>query len=547
MLPPDQTTLAPNPDHVAWTPTDAAAPAGAPLLLPRGWDAIGLDGRLYAAEAPEGAAGPEGAASSLGPYTEFVRAPGVGVHQLPIPGFEDPLTFPVLSEWERARVAGSLAHRAGRGTETQTDGPQDRLAKCCHGVRRTKAPPKAHRTDRGAWKWTGLVQCGERCCPRCGPRFARATAEKMGALFSSWLHGDDSGLTNPDVWMLSLALPHRALDEVADLVDDLYDLRKLLLASPAWRAFASRWGISSTVTSLDVTFGGDHGAHPHLHIALLASGAWVTGDERRRAARWHARAGLVEPDHDDDRPAYERALRRAHADDARADDPAATWVDAPLSALDRRERTIVLAYVERTSGLFETWAEMVGATLLPERTPFGRNKGKLQRRPVTRAALRLTPGEDAARYFTAWGLESEIGGTAIKSKSHLRLLDAAGAGSLPAALAWRVWREATKGRQWVVGLGDAMKRQGLTDEDVAAWAKARTAERDAERRRLGPVREWVPITVEIAPALWPGALALGLDVVERIASEAADDGRDAQDAVSRACWSALLRAPPSSG
>lgn len=564
MTPPDDRTLPPEPDaaqdaqgaFVLAPPVVGLACAGA--LSDEPGAQLGLDGRSWAPlprEAPRSV--PLHGLPDAGGQDDPDRPPERPTAGPPAQAVFDLVDVPQLGLWDRKRVAGALAQRPGQQTpkQQQRPGPHDRLSKCCHGVRvKADESPQLFRTDRGKLVWQGLMSCEEKCCPKCGVSWAHDTCNTLGAVFEAWLSADPQH----DVWMLSLAIPHARTDDVRQLVRALYEMAPTFFRTSEWRAFARRFDIGQgkVVRIIDSTHGGDNGAHPHWHIALLVDGVTITGAERRDAAINHARAHLRAPDDDAtdaERAAYAKAMKRADEDQARALNGYTTWNDAPLTALDRRERQIVLASLAARYGLWSAWVDTVRDWLGPERARFGRNRGELQPRHVARSALRLTPGEDASRYFTAWGLESEIGGTPIKARSHLRLLDAAGAGVVGAGDAWVTWREAMKRKSWAIGVTRACRATGVTAAMVEAYRKRKQDERDAARERAGqPVERVKPFWVVVPSLLWEAACLVGLDVIERIACEAVDAGAPAQDAVTRACWAvqpevnrrALARARP---
>lgn len=537
------------------TPDTVPAPAGQLVWPVDGVAAqLGLDGRAYAPRAACSASDappdPEGAGPSLGPLHGLLRADPAPPVQLVL-DLADLDAIPVLPLWERRRQAAALASRPGQGTARQTEGPQDRMAKCCNLVRReASASPTMFRTERGAWSWSLVVRCNEWCCPSCGPRRARDTAAQLGAILDSWQHNDAGGLLVPDAWMLTLTVPHELPGrpdrprtyrdaDVASTVSTLYEAHALFVRSRAWRAFCRRFGISSTVRVLDAVFGGPSGAHPHFHLALLPAAAQVTGDERRAAA-------IQRPDVDVDlaESEQEQAARRAlgeriRAARARALDPDASWPDADLPQLDDDERGTVLRYLERD--VREAWRDAV--------------EDWTGARPSSTACLRLTPGDDSSRYFTAWGLSNEVTATPIKARSHLRLLDAAGAGHAAAGAAFVEWREATAGRSWVTGLGRTRRRLGLTADDVAAHAKAAQLERDNHHRELvaahlaEPIVLVKPLSLVIPSYLWAAAAHVGFDVLERLADYADANGLPPQETLIDACLGGLraLRGPPRPG
>jgi len=526
---------------------------------------LGLDGRSYAPPALPTAAGEAGPSlGTLRAKTWGERPPAFPVHGPPAQlrlGLDEWDAIEPLTRWGRRRVAAALAERVGELTAKRAaaiedgrqrpGGTQDNLAKCCYGMRQSSSTsPAMWRTPRGKIVWSGLVRCGDRCCPECGVNWAQATSHKVGCLIARWLGSDAGGLLDPDAWMLTLAPPHALSDAIGVSVDDLQTIYDRFVRCAAWRRFALRWGLAhedddgryrkhaAVVPFLDAAFGGDNGAHVHYHTLLLVGGARVSGEERRSAAL-RASAG-PRPEDDDVEAviAWEHRAQRIEDDRLNALDPSSRWEAAPLRALDRHERAVLLDRIAADAGLWSALVEII-QDVKPRRVElFGKRKGELVPQWVARSALQLTPGEDAARYFTAWGLESELGASPLKGRSHLRLLDAAGAGVPLAGNTWKAWREAVRGRRWARGLGPAMKRLGIDDDDVSEWATAKQAERDERRARAAvePLPVFAPVAIVVPHYLWGAAVVVGVDVVEHVACAAADAGEDAQAAVSALLW-----------
>lgn len=616
---PDNRTLPPRADaaqvaqDAPWRPCEGLAPGGQLELLEAPGTALGFDGRGYAAPPPAApAVGPSlGTLRDVSPGTPDPAAVAAGAGppgqlRLDLAEWD---AIEQLTLWGRRRVAGALATRSGTMTparaaaieagEQLAGGTQDNLGKCCHGTRIGAASPALYRTPRGKLVWSGLVRCGDRCCPVCGPAYAQKSSHRTGALIDRWLASDAGGLLDPDAWMLTLAPPHAMTDAIAASVDDLYRIEQLFMRTPEWRAFALRWQLArrdergryqplaGVVPYLDASFGGANGAHVHFHTLLLVGGARVTG-EQRRACALRATAGR-RPDADDVEAliAWEHRAQRIADDYARAVDPSSRWLDAPMRALDQHERCMLLDRFAADAGLLVALtrviqsvkpmqlerfrrpsifatddeaaaakraaaraAELAQYTSLEQPPPPREDRNAPREVPchVAPSALQLTPGEDAARYFTAWGLESELGASPLKGRSHLRLLDAAGAGVAFAGATWQQWREAVRGRRWARGLGAALRRLGLDDAAVSAWAAAKQAERDelrAERERRAAERErrpvelppvLAPLSVVVPWYLWGAAHVAGLEVVEQLAVAVADAGGDAQQAVIDLCW-----------
>ena len=363
---------------------------------------------------------------------------------------------PQLGLWERLDLAhGALCAHGGPGAF------ESRQAKC-HRTRRKKGAVRGYRTERGAWRWGGLVQCDLWACPSCGTRRARSTAATLGVAIDRWLRRSEY----TDVWMLTLTAPHRAEDLVGVTIERLYAAHAAFLKSPQWRAFVERWSVASTVRVLDVTFGGRNGAHPHFHVALFPSHAV---DIAREDGMLLSTAHKARSDRDD---------RARRCDEIALD----LW------------------------GAWESALRGAGVT-----------------RAVAGEAVKLSPAEKARSYFTAWGLADEVGATPAKARSHLRLLDAAGAGVAGAGAAYVEWCAAVHGRQWVTGLADLRSRLSISDEDVETYVAELRVKRDAALEAAGtPVQLVRPLSIVIPELLYPAALSLGWARVTAIL-----DGADA--------------------
>ena len=354
----------------------------------------------------------------------------------------DVLTYPVQDQWTRLDWANQLG-------EWDT-----RAAKCHRTRRRALAPTPMYRTERGGWSIGGVVRCNHWTCPACGVARARDTSAVLGLCIERWLAGG-LGLLAPDVWMLTLTMPHTRDDHPGAIVDALFAAWEVFTRSRAWRTWRARWGVSSVVRVMDVTFGGRNGCHPHFHVALFPSLA---------ATCWR-------------------------------DADAGELVTQPIRGMvdgDRRDVLDGLAVELRS--LWHDALRTVGVT-----------------RAIARESLELTGGERAAAYFVGWGLGDEVGATTIKARSHLRLLDAAEAGHQQAGPAYAEFCTVAAGRQWVSsGLGDLRRRCGVEDADVDAYRQRKQAERDAAAAARGePVVLVRPLLVEIPADLYGEAMRQG--------------------------------------
>lgn len=482
---------------------DELAPAAQPSLFAAAGSQRGLDGRWY--EHPEATApkGPE-TEPLLGTNAEFCTRSSAGETELPgaklwgghqlVLDLADTAAIPQLDLFTRR----DLQH-AVMCEQLGDAGFEHRLSKCG----RTRVPNRKagvvtlYRDERGTWHHTGHVKCEHMCCAKCGTGEARSTAATLGVGFTSWLHGrrNDQGgrrdrperLRYRDVWMLTLTLPHKMADAPGATVEKLFDAHARFKRSAAWRNFCREWGINSAVRVLDPTFGGRDGVHPHFHIALFVEKA------RDR----------------DERP--ERLVEEYEPGKFRARDSLLAWRAHRAMSLDERKRRCA----EIGTVLWGAWHDALRAAGVEHM--------------IGAHALELSPGEKAAAYFTGWGLADEVGATTAKHRSHLRLLDAAGAGVVGAGEMFVQWVAATHGKQWITGVGDLRARLEIRDEDIEAHVAELRRVRDAAAAERGePVVLVRALQVDVPDALHAAALSLGWPQVHKVCSDADERGEVAQ-------------------
>jgi hypothetical protein len=483
---------------------------GGQVVLPGYAGQQGLDGTTYYVESDSDRS-PERASCSLGPHTEFRTDGFLPPTEAPLPGqlqlaldLEAWNRAPQLTMWRRLDVARDLV----RGGEF------DRDAKCNRTRFAKGSDVELSRSDRGAWSTTGTIKCNVwQTCPHCGPRKCREVASKLSACFERHLaSGSDF-----DVWMLSLTIPHYADVRTELVVDQLYDAFDRFTHSKEWRTFVKRWGVVGRVRVLDATHGNASGSHPHFHIALFV--------ERSGLPTEHAFV-LSEPTVSswtvDERGANCRAGVRV-SPSALVEERERWGVWKPLRACSKDVRQ---KYLDEIKGsLVVAWEHAVRAT------------GARIERPTEfrRRGVELTPSENAATYFTKWGLADEVGASTSKSRNHLRLLDAVAVNLRGAAYLWKQWRRAVHQHALVTGLGSIARRLKVTDDDARAWLDEQRRRREAELEREGTPLEKVPeLRVVVRSHLYDAAMSLGWDQVFSFVNEQAARGRgDASDWLQR--------------
>ncbi len=492
------------------------APAGQ-LALPGAAAQLALDGTAYALE--NSARSPEGASSSLGPHTEFSHGGDLPPTAGPLRG-QLQLALdadawdraPQLTLWQRLDVVRDLTR----------DGDFDRDAKCNRTRFAAQSDVGIARSSRGSWSTSGTIKCGQwQTCPSCGPRKCREVASKLSVCFERHMQRDPEC----DVWMLTLTVPHYA-DERAELaVDHLYDGDAAFVRSKAWREFCERWGVVGRVRVLDATHGGHNGSHPHFHAALFVEKAGLPT----------AHAFALDPPTVCSACAGNGSTKCEHARSWTVDDRGGELRDGvrvlptllreelerwgvwkPLRACSQRVRE---RYLDEIKGaLVDAWEQAVRAA--------GARIEKLTE--FRRRAVELSPSEDAASYFTKWGLADEVGASTSKARNHLRLLDAVACGVKGAAYTWKQWRRAVHQHALVVGLGRVCTKLAVTDDDASAWLDEQRRRREAELERAGKPIEKVPeLQLVVRAHLYEAAMRLGWDRVFAFADEQALAGHGA--------------------
>ena len=350
----------------------------------------------------------------------------------------------------------------------------------CLWVRHEKnASVKIAKSERGGWTQKNLITCRHWTCPNCGVKRARDTMATLGACMKAWLGETCTKARHRDVWMLTLTTQHKRTDDTRTLLDGLYAASEHFFASRTWQSFEEEWGVQARVRVLDATFGGKNGTHPHFHIALFVDGA----------------------------PRGFRKETRKHR----------------TEYLDGQEHGLLGTDLS----LVDAWLDAVGhaGLTVDDHADFHR------------IAVKVSPSERASAYFTKWGLADEVGGTALKRKSHLTLLDESAAGDDKAGQTFLVWRAAVDGRAWVTGLEKARKLCDVDADDIAAYVEELRAQRDKEH----PPKLCAPISAEIRGELWNRAQRVGMDAVHAECERAQAADEDIQRALDLFLWSVVPR------
>jgi len=355
----------------------------------------------------------------------------------------------------------------------------NRCAKCGLVPRVKQIDLPLDRSERGAYRFGGVVVCDHWTCPSCGTRYAREVASKLGCAIKAWLADNDGYRETEaprDVWLFTPTIPHKATDAMETTVALLYATWALFVQDRAWRAWCARVGVQARVRAFDVTFGGKNGTHPHFHVALFVDN--VPG------FRWGA------------------SLARAATGDTTGFQVPAQLVDAWRRAAGRAGVTV------GNEAAFRDFS------------------------------LQLQGGDAAAAYFTKWGLSSEAGGSALKKDGPFGLLRASVAGDQHAGEVYRAFCLAVNGRQVVSGIKDTLSIVGVSDDDVARYS----VERQAFLDEAHPPTLVPPLALVVRRWLWSRAVTVGFGAVVAEVDRAAGAGEDPQGALDAFLWKIVPRA-----
>lgn len=122
-------------------------------------------------------------------------------------------------------------------------------------------------------------------CPVCSVKICAARQEDLFAGMKSWI--GQGGY----VYLITLTFPHERGMPLKPMVDKFIKARTNLKNSGTYKRILAKGIRKGSVSSLEVTFGDEHGWHPHNHDLLFATpdafgvekgeGEDLTGDERR--------------------------------------------------------------------------------------------------------------------------------------------------------------------------------------------------------------------------------------------------------------------------
>ncbi len=119
------------------------------------------------------------------------------------------------------------------------------------------------RKDDSAY-YCGVETCGNVwLCPVCSPKIRHRRTCELRAALAAW-EADDHAAS-----LVTITVPHDLDDPLSRLVDAERSAWKKITAGAAWQRLKRRLGIAGHIMALEITWGDDHGWHPHYHVLLV--------------------------------------------------------------------------------------------------------------------------------------------------------------------------------------------------------------------------------------------------------------------------------------
>jgi Replication protein len=154
------------------------------------------------------------------------------------------------------------------------------------------------RIKDGSAYYCGVETCGNVwLCPVCSPKIHHRRAEELRTALAVWESASHAAS------LVTITVPHDVDDPLSRLINAEWAAWKKVTAGAAWQRLKQRLGIRGYIMSLELTWGDDHGWHPHYHVLLvhnerLDAGAIaaVHGHIHSRLTAGCRNFGLREPD-----------------------------------------------------------------------------------------------------------------------------------------------------------------------------------------------------------------------------------------------------------
>lgn len=145
---------------------------------------------------------------------------------------------------------------------------QHRTVWCHRHVITESGMPVFRQLDGSRARLAKVKTCGSVwACPVCA---AKVAEQRRRELSHAMVKHVEAGGT---AYLLTFTFPHYIGQGLAELMEPFTKARQSFQNSRSWKAVTERAGKVGVVNSLEVTYGGANGWHPHLHMLLFVERA----------------------------------------------------------------------------------------------------------------------------------------------------------------------------------------------------------------------------------------------------------------------------------
>jgi hypothetical protein len=120
------------------------------------------------------------------------------------------------------------------------------------------------RLKEGSAYYCGVETCGNVwLCPVCSSKIHHRRADELRTALAIWEQAGHAAS------LVTITIPHNRDDTLSRLVGAERAVWKKVSAGAAWQRLKRRLGIVGYVMALEITWGDEHGWHPHYHVLLV--------------------------------------------------------------------------------------------------------------------------------------------------------------------------------------------------------------------------------------------------------------------------------------
>jgi hypothetical protein len=117
------------------------------------------------------------------------------------------------------------------------------------------------RTKDGSAYYCGVETCGNVwLCPVCSAKIHRRRADELRDALAIWQTSGHAAT------LVTVTVPHDLDDRLVRLVEAERTAWAKVTAGAAWQRLKRKLGVAGHIIALELTWGDDHGWHPHYHV-----------------------------------------------------------------------------------------------------------------------------------------------------------------------------------------------------------------------------------------------------------------------------------------